>query len=386
MKIALVHMRHARTGGTERYLNHVAKHLCERGDEVSIVCRSHEDPPHPKARFVVLKSFAIGGAGRMKAFARDVETHVAAGGYDLVYGLGKTYTHDVVRLGGGCHATYLAQAHESTLSPWEKRLGLGKAKHAAALEFEKRALARDHYQLVVVNSELVGKDAMQRHAIYPERIRLVYNGVDLERFHPKHRATLGAALRKQLGFADKDFVVLFLGTGYGRKGLDRLLKVVPEVMASRPDVRLVVVGFDSRQKEFEAQAAALGLADKTRFLGGREDTQACYAASDLYVLPTRYDPFANSTLEAMASGLPVITTTLNGACELIDEGQSGIALYGDDIRQTLYKDMLAWTRPERARAGGLRSREIAERHSAHSKMEESAAVLDEALAMKRGAR
>src|SRR5690606_10715114 len=111
LKIAIVHMRYSWTGGTERYLRQVAEHLAAQGHDVTIVCRSVKGEKLPGVRFLLLRDFAVGGAWRQWAFARAVERHVRAGDYDVVYGLGKTWTHDVIRLGGGLHATYLESAH-----------------------------------------------------------------------------------------------------------------------------------------------------------------------------------------------------------------------------------------------------------------------------------
>lgn len=376
MKVALVHMRHALSGGTEAYLNHVARHLAERGDDVTIVCRSRAEAPHPAVRFEVLRPLAIGGAWRLSSFARAVERHVAARSYDVVYGLGKTWTHDVLRLGGGCQATYLEHAHEATLSGFERVLATGGLKHRAALAIERRALAPGAYRLVVVNSDMVGRDVVRRHGVDPARLRRIYNGVDLERFHPQRREREGAALRRELGFAEGDLVVLFLGTGYGRKGLDRLLAALPVLFERDRRARLLVVGRDSQQGDYVRRAKALGT-ERVRFLGGRRDVEACFAAGDVYALPTRYDPFANTTLEALASGLPTITTPTNGASELIRPGVDGALVDGDDAAQ--FADaLLAWTDAEHRRAGARAARETAEQHSLESKMAQSAAVLDEA--------
>ncbi|BBI58728.1 hypothetical protein HSBAA_00340 [Vreelandella sulfidaeris] len=108
VKIALVHMRHAASGGTERFLNELARYLAERGEDVSIICRSHVAPSHPAIRFVRLRPFSIGKAQRMWRFACAVERHIKAADYDLVYGLGKTWTHDMLRIGGGTVHHHLA--------------------------------------------------------------------------------------------------------------------------------------------------------------------------------------------------------------------------------------------------------------------------------------
>lgn len=383
MRVALVHMRQAGSGGTERYLNLTAAFLAERGDDVTVVCRSHEDAPHPAVRFTVLRPLAIGGAMRMSSFARAVEKHVRGESYDVVYGLGKTWTHDVVRLGGGCHATYLELAHTATLKPWERFTGLRAHKQRQALAIEQRALAPGHYRRVVVNSRMVADDVARRHGVPQAEIALVYNGVDLDRYTPARRATSGAALRRELALGERDVAVLFLGSGYGRKGLDLVLAAFANVARANAALQLVVVGYDSEQARFEAQARAHGLATRVRFLGGRRDTETCYAACDVYVLPTRYDPFANTTIEALASGLPVITSARNGAGELVEEGVSGSVLASLDDAAPIEAALRAWSDPERVRAGALAARKLAEKHSARSKCAQTAAVLDAVAREKR---
>jgi UDP-glucose:(heptosyl)LPS alpha-1,3-glucosyltransferase len=122
-----------------------------------------------------------------------------------------------------------------------------------------------------------------------------------------------------------------------------------------------------------------------RFLGPRSDAEVCFAAADLYVLPTRYDPFANATLEALASGVPAITSRQNGAFELLEEGASGSVLPALEA-SALARAVLAWCDDDRLRAGSARARALAEQHPATRTCAESAAVLDEVAAEKTGAR
>lgn len=385
MKIALVHMRHAHAGGTERYLNLLARFLAERGDDVRIVCRSHEDPPHPSVRFERLDTPALGSAGRMRAFARALERHVARTEYDVVYGLGKTWTHDLIRLGGGCHATYLELAHDATLKPWERLLGGRARKHRLALAIEDRALAPNAYRRVVVNSRMVGADVERRHGVPKDKIELVYNGVDLERYTTAKRATLGSTLRRELRLRESSIAVLFLGSGYGRKGLDVVLRAFARAASVNQALELVVVGYDSEQARYQTLARKLGIDARARFLGGRRDTEACYSACDLYVLPTRYDPFANTTIEALASGLPVITSAQNGASELIEPGVQGDVLTSAEDEDAMTTALGRWGARDVITAGSRAARALAERHSARSKCEQSAAVIDAVAREKRGA-
>jgi UDP-glucose:(heptosyl)LPS alpha-1,3-glucosyltransferase len=376
-------MRHAGTGGTERYLSQLAAHLAGVGHEVAIVCRSHEEPPDPGVRFEVLRPFAIGGGWRAWSFARAVERHVDAVDYDLVFGLGRTWSQDVLRLGGGCHRTWLESGYRAEGSAIVRSAGTARARHQVALAIEERALAPGAARRIIANSRMVKRDVVARFGLDADGIEVIYNGVDLERFHPGRRDREGAALRESLGLGADDFVVLFLGTGYARKGLDLALEAFPEVLRTRPEARLLVVGYDSGAASFEARAQRAGIAERTVFAGGRRDPEVCYAAADLYVLPTRYDPFANSTLEALACGLPVVTSTTNGAAELLTDAEGACVDVTEGV-EPLHAALAAWGEPARLRAGAAAARALAERHGDQDKFRQ-AEVLFERLAERRAA-
>lgn len=380
MRIALVHIKHAASGGVEAYLTNLARHLAQAGHEVAIVCNRHGEAPHPAVRFVRLRPFHLGGASKLWAFARAVERHVARVRYDVVYGLGKTWSHDVVRMGGGSHQTYL-----DLVAGYERRrfpppLGLW-LKDRMALAIEARSVAPANCRLVITNSEMVKRDMCDRHHLPSERVLVIHNGVDGERFHPRLRAGAGARLREECGFTGEHQVLLFLGSGYTRKGLDLILRAFPDLLRRRPSVRLLVVGYDSALPRYRTLAQDLGISAAVRFLGGRTDVPACYGAADLYVLPTRYDPFANSTLEALASGLPVITSDTNGGAEVITPAAGEVIAYGD-LAVRLGEAMYAWSDPQRLAQARDGARAAAERHPLEEKMKAAVAVL-EGLAARR---
>ena len=375
MRIALVHMRHAATGGTERYLNHLAAHLAGLGHAVTIVCRRHEAVPHPDVSFAVLRPLAVGRVHRMISFAKAVERHVREAAYEVVVGLGKTWSHDVIRLGGGCHQTFLDHTYQAA-----QRVSLYQFKgawlrHRCALALEARGLAHNAYSCVITNSAMVKQDVMERYGVPEEAITIIPNGVDLDRFHPRHRTGSGAALRQQLGFDDSHLVLVFVGTGYRRKGLDRLLDVMPELVRQRPESRLLVAGYESGLASWQQQAERIGMANHVRFLGGRRDPEVCYGAGDLYVLPTQYDPFANTTLEALASGLPVVTTAANGGCEVLDHGKHGAVISEADDRDALLQALLMWSDRDRLRDSSVAARSRAEQYGVRREMEASTAVI-----------
>jgi UDP-glucose:(heptosyl)LPS alpha-1,3-glucosyltransferase len=313
----------------------------------------------------------------MWSFARAVEHHLERHRYDVVFGLGKTWSHDVIRLGGGCHQTYLDTAHDTTLTGWQRFVDLGQLKHRLALRIEERALAPVAARRVITNSDMVRQDVIRRYSLGEERVNVVYNGVDLERFHPRLRSTTGTELRRASGFESGDFVVLFLGNEYGRKGLTPIIEAFPELLRNCPESRLLVVGYDSSRSLYERLASRAGVASRVRFLGGRRDAENCFAAADLYVLPTRYDPFANSTLEALASGLPVITTTSNGASELLSPGIDGSVLPAKPTCEEILRELLVWSEANRRHSARSATRALAERHSQARTAEETRAILAE---------
>jgi UDP-glucose:(heptosyl)LPS alpha-1,3-glucosyltransferase len=150
---------------------------------------------------------------------------------------------------------------------------------------------------------------------------VVYNGVDLEHFHPRHRAALRAVARAELGLGERDFLFLFVGSGFWRKGLDAALAAL--AACGDPSLRLAVAGQDKNRAQYAARVDASGLGGRVYLLGGRDDVRPLYAAADCFLLPTRYDPFPNTALEALAMGLPAIVGKRCGAAEILRAGESG---------------------------------------------------------------
>ena len=381
MRIALVHMRHGPVGGTERILDELSRHLAARGNHVTIVCRSHGEPSHPALRFAVLRRAVPGSAWRMWAFAQDVERHVRRESYELVFALGKTWTHDVIRTSGGSHATYVERLRAAGGGGWRDWRVLRAPKDRLALEIERRAYAPHAYRLVVANSRLVRDDMRQRYTIPDARLEVVHNGVDVARFRPR-AADEVAAWRRALGLAPQDFVYLFLGKGFVRKGLGRTLAAFAEVARARAEARLLVVGRDSAAARFEREAEALGLRGRVRFLGERRDPELCLAACDVHVLPTWYDSFAFTVLEALACGKPVITTDGAGAAELVEPDVQGSVLPSACDAAELARAMLAWSQPERARAASASARARAEEHAFERTIARLAELLERVAAEK----
>ncbi|MCE0733812.1 glycosyltransferase family 4 protein [Halomonas sp. G15] len=328
MKIALVHMRHAASGGTERFLNELSRYLAERGEDVTIICRSHVSPSHPAIRFVRLRPFSIGKALRMWRFAQAVEKHVNSADYDLVYGLGKTWTHDLLRIGGGT-----VHHHLASMSKRQRRL-----KDKIAAEIEARAMAPGAYYHVVSNSWQSDREIAEAYNVPAEQRSVIHNFVDTHRFDRKRLGDHASALARELGLGGQTPVFLFLGTGYRRKGLGPTLEAFSRL---DQEAILLVVGRDSRQAQYQELAQRLGIAEKCRFLGEQSSPEHYFSLADCYVLPAYYEPFGFTILEALASGTPVITTASCGAKEVVTPEVATVIDRADNI-EALACAMRAW--------------------------------------------
>lgn len=317
MKIALVHMRHANTGGTELFLNNLSRYLAAKGEDVTIICRTHVEPSHPNIKFVVLSPFGIGKAHRMWAFSRAVEKHVASEDYDFVYALGKTWSHDMLRIGGGTHYHFLKATQKKG----------NRLKDRIALKIESRAMAKGAYKHIVANSHKSAREIHEAYSVPQDKISVIHNFVDTHRFDSSRYPSEVATLKDKLGLDFAKPTFLFLGTGYERKGLRFAISALAKLDL---DYNFIVAGRESNQKEFEDFARQQGIFDKCLFLGERKDPEHLFSLADCYVLPTRYEPFGFTAIEAMACGTPVITTEQCGAKEVLNDKVSSILAKPED--------------------------------------------------------
>jgi UDP-glucose:(heptosyl)LPS alpha-1,3-glucosyltransferase len=289
--------------------------LAAAGDEVHVVARRAAESAAVRVHRV--RAPAFWQPLRALAFSRAAARAAPRGAFDVVHSFSRTRHQDVYRAGGGSHAQYLAAGGAGPL----RRLS---PRHRVLLAIERRVFA-DASQWILCNSALVRDELVRRHRVDPRRLAVIHNGVDLARFDPARRAALGPPLRGALGVAGEP-IWLLLGSGWRRKGLDVALRALAS--GGPRDALLWVAGRDDAAP-WRARARELGVASRVRFLGPRSDPEALLAAADALLLPTRFDAFANASLEAAASGIPVVTSAANGAAEALGDAALVVADPGD---------------------------------------------------------
>ena len=200
-------------------------------------------------------------------------------------------------------------------------------------------LTSSELRAVICNSVMV-RDEMRRYYNVPEsQLVVIENGVDLESFHPKLSDAWREKQRKALGIAADSPVFLFVGSGFERKGIPQLLSAMAGM---KQPAHLVVVGQDRQLATYQRQAKKLGLGTRVQFVGPQHDVRPYYGMADAFVLPTRYDPMPNAALEAMACGLPIITSSTCGIAPRVTSGENGYVCDALDVEQlSAHLDQLA---------------------------------------------
>jgi UDP-glucose:(heptosyl)LPS alpha-1,3-glucosyltransferase len=315
--IAVIRQRYTAFGGAERFLEKALDALVAEGAQLTAIARAW--PTQTGVRVLRCNPPYLGRLWRDRSFARCVCARVADGGFDLVQSHERIACCDVYRAGDGVHREWLRQRARvlgplgwlsQTLSPY----------HRYVLQAEGRLFASPRLAAVICNSEMVKRE-LAAHFGYPaERVHVIYSGVDAARFHPGLRAQHRAEVRARHGIAADATLLLFVGSGFLRKGLQPLLVAMASLP---PDTYLAIVGKDRQTARYRRLARRLGIDRRVQFLGPQREVAPYYGAADVFVLPTLYDPFPNAVLEAMAAGLPVVTGTKSGASDIVREGENG---------------------------------------------------------------
>ena len=249
----------------------------------------------------------------------------------------------------------------------------------------RRLMARqfgDPGRIVIAVSKMCARDYQRYHGVPPERIRLVYHGTDNERFSPSHRQTWRQAIRERHAVADDEAFFLFVGHDFRRKGLDTAVRAVERLAAEGHKVRLVVVGGKRRSGSTPPGERPPGI---VTHVGPIDDPVPYYAAADAFVLPTFYDPCSLSVSEAVASGLPSVTTRFNGAAELLTEGVDGFVCEDPADDRELADRLRKLTDPAVCRRMGDQARKLALRHTLDRNCDETIDVYREIAGRKRRA-
>jgi UDP-glucose:(heptosyl)LPS alpha-1,3-glucosyltransferase len=356
MRVALVIEKFSPAGGVERQCSYLARGLLSRGHEVHVFARQIAPSPG-----VVPHEVGAGGHG----FADAVRPLLQRESFDLIHSFMRTDHQDVLRLGGGTHREYLIRT-DPVYNPLARLWRKVRPKERRELELEARSFRPEASKKIVAVSRRVKEETIRHYGVPADKIVVIHNGVDGAEFKPSAEAR--TLIRNQIGLAESDYMLLFVGSGFRRKGLPAAIRAVDRV----PSAKLVVAG--------EGRAPAH---PRVLMLGRRTDVAHLYAAADAFIFPTLYDPFPNAVLEAMSSGIPAIVSRVAGVSEVIADDSIVVEnpLDIDELAAAVRK----LEDPAVRKPMGEAARRKALARPLETVLQENLKLYDEVLAMKRAA-
>lgn len=360
MKLALIRRQFSATGGAELYLQRLLQALVKSGHEPHLFAESWEG----QLSGVQLHAVPTSGdrAQRPVHFADAVAAELAKHSFDVVFSLERTHQQDVYRAGDGVHRVWL-QRRRRFASWWRKLFLSTGAFHRNMMKLEARTFDPANTRHIIVNSDMVRREVLEHFHFPAARIHLVRNGIELNRYNHGQRNST----RERFGIKPDDTLLLFVGSGWERKGLRFVLRAFHRLKA--PRVKLLVVG--KGQPPF-------AVPEGTIFAGPMSDVENAYAAADLLVFLPIYEPSSNVVAEALASDLPVITSSLNGASEIITPGKNGTIIPDPRDTDAVAEAIRFWILQR-----GLAEMPPKEQLSLERNVEETLAVLEMAAKEKR---
>jgi UDP-glucose:(heptosyl)LPS alpha-1,3-glucosyltransferase len=321
MDIGLVKRSFCLQGGGERQLGYLITGLLAQGHTVHVFSERLPSTEQVEGlTYHAVPTISAPRAFRALGFAMIVRSALRRSGLAVVQSFDRTLGQQIYRAGEGVHREWLRRKRRS-LSAIARGWSHLSLFDCMTLVLERRVLRET--PMIIANSQHGQVEITRHYGVPRTRLTTIYNGVDTDRFHDRVRSRFREAQRAAWGVSAENLVMLLVGSGFHRKGLGTLIQALGELRARGiSNVQVVVVG-TGRIKPYQRLARQVSVAHLVRYEGHRADVERCYAAADLFVLPTLYDPFANACLEAMACGLPVLTSDANGAAELLQDGVNG---------------------------------------------------------------
>ncbi len=330
MKIALAHKRLDLAGGTERDFYRTAEGLRDLGHEVHLFCCEFGVSPPEGTMAHRVPMLALGRTARLLSFAFLSPRVIFPHKCDVVMSFGRMIQQDILRSGGGSHRVFLEKMSQGE-DVWRRLWHRFSLYHRSVLAIERMQFRPGSYKKILAVSREVKREIMSTYNVPEKKVAVIYNGVDSERFHPRNRERAREKIKRQWGIPLEAPVVLFVGSGFQRKGLDRLLRIWGSPRLA--GIYLLVVGEDAQRSRYGSWAGKQAK-ERVVFAGRQNEVENYYGAADLLVLPALQEAFGNVVLEALASGLPVAVSRTVGAAEVLTgELGQGILTSADDLSE-----------------------------------------------------
>jgi UDP-glucose:(heptosyl)LPS alpha-1,3-glucosyltransferase len=359
LKIGFVRRGYSPSGGAEAYLKRLACGVVDRGHDAQLLTTTG----WPASEWPFGEIVQLPGRSPI-SFADEVEKQRATGKFDVLFSMERIWRCDVYRAGDGIHQAWLGRRRKFQ-TPWQRLSNPFNPKHRDILRLEQCLFEERCAERVIANSKMVKDEIFDYYSYRPDMIDIVRNGIPINSFQFSHEVRRKS--RMNLNLSSDQLVAVFVGSGWERKGL----RYAIEAVEATADLKLLVAGKGDTHRYRSGRA---------QFLGEVADVLPIYAAADIFILPTIYDPFSNACLEALACGLPVITTRANGFSEIMEDRIHGSIVDSADDVSDLATALEDWSDPTRRTAARPSILKHAARFDISKNVEQTTSILVKAAA------
>ncbi|MEM2953534.1 MAG: glycosyltransferase family 4 protein [Candidatus Bathyarchaeia archaeon] len=363
------------TGGTGSYVYYLSSMLVKHGNSVCIVTKNSghgKEKACEKTRILSIKAsrvpvidpllFFRASYEKLNAIKAKFPVDVAHANLPLIPSFAVPDDFGAA-LVSTVHSTWDGEANAIKNEPFSKLNFNEKIVRSFTWflkQFEYRLLKRS--DMIIAVSEYTKKEILKNYDMPAWKIKVIFNGVDLDKFKP---ARDKAKFKRELGFNDRDLLILYVGRLYSRKGLPTLISAIPHIVKKVRNARFIISGkgFSDEEKRLRGYAEKFKVRENVIFLGYFPDEKlpSLYKAADIFVFPSIYENMPFAMLEALASGLPVVTTRVGGIPEVIDNGKNGFLVEPYDSLALADKVLCLIENPSLALEIGLSGRKTVER-------------------------
>lgn len=333
MKLALVGKKYRFDGGKEKFTDLTLKALATHTEHtLSVIAQTWQEENTFSANINKIICKPRGWGRLAKEYAFTIAAQQLFSQFDLVQSHERIPGCHIYRAGDGVHQEWLAQ-YSRILPAWKKKLLRHSKFHRYVIAQEQALYNHPAFQAVICISHMVRDEIIQHYNVPINKTHVIYNAIN-PIYSMKLKSQHQQSIRQHLDIPLTACVIIFVGSAFERKGLLTALNAI----APHKDVYLLVLGKDKHETFYRNEAQQLA-PNRVRFCGTQSDPRPFYGAADAFLLPTLYDPLSNACLEAMACGLPIMTSTKCGAKEFIQPGINGFI--ADALDVTSYQQAIA---------------------------------------------
>lgn len=316
-RLAVTMPKLSRYGGAEAFAWRLSEALAKRGHDVDFICARCDGEPPEGVTPIVLGRFGVFRFVKVLWFAYAAEKALKKGDYDLVFGMGKTVSQDILRIGGGPQSKFWELSKQAWPKGFARSFKMLRRRCSPANWaihcLDKVRMRRT--PCIIAVSHLVRDWIVEAHPhLNVTDIDIVYNRPDLSRFSPLGEQER-LRLRSAFGIKDDQVVIATAATNFALKGVRHLVAM----LARLPENFVLHVAGGRNPDKYIRQAKEFGVEHRVRFLGRVDDMPAFYRAADIFILATFYDACSNAVLEAMACGCKSLSSRLNGSAYFLPE-------------------------------------------------------------------